>query len=263
MSRRFSLWSKRRRVPIGWVGSGGVAEICEGNPFFATGETPVVPVVRRMQRGALMSGLEKPPRGRRLCPRRRTVDRAAVRADGDYLWKLALRRKVAGNVLIVGGHGSEFFAWAFMRIEHDNRLPSMFLEIMERCYEIGIARDKHDAVEDLFHVVYEHLRCDVHIRTFLFGLPHDRSRNLFAGFAGLYRLNPSMYTMVFFIHVTPKGKSRTFARLCTALPKLSGRLSTHQGVRCALYQIPPRGARGSCAKKFSVLADDRHVSSCR
>ena len=33
---------------------------------------------RRMPKGALTSGFEKPPRGRRLCPRRRTVDRAAV-----------------------------------------------------------------------------------------------------------------------------------------------------------------------------------------
>ncbi len=33
---------------------------------------------RRMPKRALMSGFEKPSRGRRLCPRRRTVDRAAV-----------------------------------------------------------------------------------------------------------------------------------------------------------------------------------------
>ncbi len=33
---------------------------------------------RRMPKGALMSGFEKPPRGRRLCPRRRSVDCAAV-----------------------------------------------------------------------------------------------------------------------------------------------------------------------------------------
>ena len=31
-----------------------------------------------MPKGSLMSGFEKPLRGRRLCPRRRTVDRAAV-----------------------------------------------------------------------------------------------------------------------------------------------------------------------------------------
>ena len=47
--------------PIGGVGSGGVAEVCEGNPFFATGETPVVPVVHRMSKGPLMSGFEKSP----------------------------------------------------------------------------------------------------------------------------------------------------------------------------------------------------------
>ena len=64
--------------PIGGVESGGVSEICEGHPFFATGGTPVVPVAHRMPIGALMSGFEKPPRGRRLCPRRRSVDRATV-----------------------------------------------------------------------------------------------------------------------------------------------------------------------------------------
>ena len=47
--------------PIGGVGSGGVAEVCEGNPFFATGGTPVVPVAHRMPIGAPMSGFEKPP----------------------------------------------------------------------------------------------------------------------------------------------------------------------------------------------------------
>ena len=116
-------------------------------------------------------------------PRRRAVSRAPVRSDGNCLQQLASRRKVAGDVLVVSGHGSEFFAWAFMWIEHDNGLPSVFLEIVEWCYEIGISRDEHDAVEVLFHVVYEHLGCDVHIRTFLFGLPHGRGRNLFAGLA--------------------------------------------------------------------------------
>ena len=40
---------------------------------------------RRMPIGAPMSGFEKPPRGRRLCPRRRAVDRAA--AGNVKLWK--------------------------------------------------------------------------------------------------------------------------------------------------------------------------------
>ena len=57
---------------------------------------------------------------RRLRPRRRAVDRAAMRPDRDYVWQQALRWKVAGDVFIVGGYGAEFFAGALMRIEHDD-----------------------------------------------------------------------------------------------------------------------------------------------
>ena len=60
---------------------------------------------------------------RRLRPRRRAVDRAAMRTNGNCVGKLALCRKVAGDVLVVGGHGAEFFAGAFMRIEHDYGFP--------------------------------------------------------------------------------------------------------------------------------------------
>ena len=38
----------------------------------------------------------------RLCPRRRAVDRAAMRSDGNHFRQLALRRKVAWDVRIVG-----------------------------------------------------------------------------------------------------------------------------------------------------------------
>ena len=51
-------------------------------------------------------------------PCRRAVDCAPVRADGDYLRKLALCRKVAGNVPAIGGVEAEVrraLAW----IEHD------------------------------------------------------------------------------------------------------------------------------------------------
>ena len=47
---------------------------------------------RRMPIGALMSGFEKPPRGRRLCPRRRTVDRAAVVSMSE-IWYTTLCKK--------------------------------------------------------------------------------------------------------------------------------------------------------------------------
>ena len=53
-------------------------------------------------RWAKIRGAYRLSRGRRLCPCRRAVDRAAVRPDWDYVGKLALRRKVAGNIGIVG-----------------------------------------------------------------------------------------------------------------------------------------------------------------
>ena len=101
---------------------------------------------------------------RRLRPRRRAVDRAAMRTNGNCVGKLALCRKVAGDVLVVGGHGAEFFAGAFMRIEHDDGLPRSLLEIVKRGNEVGVSRDKYDTVKVIFHVVDEHLGCDVNIR---------------------------------------------------------------------------------------------------
>ena len=55
---------------------------------------------------ASMSGMldlsrDEKARVGRLRPRRRAVNRAAVRPDGYHVGKLAFRRKVAGNVRIV------------------------------------------------------------------------------------------------------------------------------------------------------------------
>ena len=111
-------------------------------------------------------------RGRWRSPYRRAVDRTSVRTDGDYLWELALCRKVAGDVFVIGGYGTEFFAGAFVRIEHDNGFSCAFLEIVKRRNEIGVAGDEYDAVKILFHVVDEHLGSDVYVRAFLFGFPH-------------------------------------------------------------------------------------------
>lgn len=75
---------------------------------------------------------------------------------------------------------------------------------------------------DGLHVVDEHLGGDIYVGAFLFGFPHDCMRNL----------------------IFQKGKDQTFARPCTALSRLSSRLSTHQGVRHSLYQIALREAKG-------------------
>ena len=122
-------------------------------------------------------------RGRWRSPCRRTVDCAPVRADGDYLRELALCRKVAGDVLVISGYGTEFFAGAFVRIEYDNGFSCALLEIVKRRNEVGVAGDEYDAVKILFHVVDEHLGSDVYVRAFLFGFPHCCDGNFPAGFA--------------------------------------------------------------------------------
>ena len=96
-------------------------------------------------------------RRRRSRPRGRAVDRAAMRANRDYVGQLAFRRKVSRDVLVVGGYGAKFFTGAFVWIENEDGFPRSLLEIVKRCNEIGVARDKHDAVKVVFHVVYEHL----------------------------------------------------------------------------------------------------------
>ena len=173
-------------------------------------------------------------RGRWRSPCRRAVDRAPMRADGDYLRKLALCRKVAGDVLVVGGYGTEFFAGAFVRVEYDNGFSCAFLEIVKRRNEIGVAGDEYDAVKILFHVVDEHLGSDVYVRAFFFGFPHCCDGNLPAGLAGflckriagtesfIVALDDLQF-IVFFISIFQKGKGRTFVRPCTASPRLSGR----------------------------------------
>ena len=54
-----------------------------------------------MARGAGVSDGFSRSRGGQLFPRRRAVDRAAMRSYGNHFRQLALRRKVAGDVRIV------------------------------------------------------------------------------------------------------------------------------------------------------------------
>lgn len=119
-------------------------------------------------------------------PRGRAVDRADMRADRDYVGQLAFRRKVSWDVFVVGGYGAKFFARAFVWIENKDGFPCLFLEIVEWRNEIGIARDKHDAVKILLYVVDKHLGCDVDIRALLFRFPHGCNGNLPARPTGFF-----------------------------------------------------------------------------
>ena len=119
--------------------------------------------------------------GAMLRPRRRAMDRAAMRPDGYHVGKLAFCREIAGDVLVVSGHCTKFFAGSFVGIEHYDGLAHAFLEIVERRNEVGVSRYEHDAVEVGLNMVNEHLGGDVYVRAFLLGFPHGCVRNLRAG----------------------------------------------------------------------------------
>ena len=121
-----------------------------------------------------------------LRPRRRAVDRAVVRSYGNHFGQLALRRKVARDVLVISGYGTEFFAGAFVWIEYDNGFSCALLEIVKRRDEVCIARDENDTVEVGLDMVDEHLGGNVHVGALLFGFPHGCAWNLSAGFARLF-----------------------------------------------------------------------------
>ena len=138
----------------------------------------VFPERERFASGSEVAGMP-------LRPRRRAMNRATVRPNGNCFGQLASARQIAWDVLVVCGYCAEFLAWTFMRIEHDNRFAHAFLEIVKRSDKIGVARDKDDAIEVGLYVVDEHLRSDIHIRSLFFRFPHGRTGNLVAGFARL------------------------------------------------------------------------------
>ena len=124
--------------------------------------------------------------GRWFAPRCRAVDHAAICTHWYYVGKLAFCRKVARNVLVVGGDGAKFLARPFMRIEHDYRFTCALLEVVKWCNEIRVARYENDAVEIALNVVNEHLGGDVYIRAYFFGFPDSCKRNLWTGLAGFF-----------------------------------------------------------------------------
>ena len=95
---------------------------------------------RRMPKGALMSGFETPPRGRRLCPRRRAVDRAG----SDFLSKNRLQHVA----LEIAGAAEELF---FAFCEANSRLPFLLNERNET-HEV---RDLKEPVSPRPHVLRE------------------------------------------------------------------------------------------------------------
>ena len=118
-----------------------------------------------------MSGFEKPPRGRRLRPRRRAVDRAAMRSNRNHFGQLALRRKVAGNVPAMCGMEAEVCR-ALARIEHDCASLEFVAHEVERRNEIRIAGDYDKSIGGVCVGIAEKRGREIYVRPLLFNLYH-------------------------------------------------------------------------------------------
>ncbi len=100
-------------------------------------------------------------------PCRRSVYRSTVRTDGDDVGKLALRRKVAGDVGIVGSVVA-YVRKSLVRIEHKYLLAELSSNQVKRCYEVGIAADESNGINVVSKRIIEHVGRDIDIRPFLF-----------------------------------------------------------------------------------------------
>ena len=131
-------------------------------------------------------------------PRRRAVDRAAMRPDRDYVWQLALRRKVAGDVPAICGVEPEVCR-TLARIEHDG-LPLEFVPYkVERRNKVGISGDDDKRIGYVCVGVAEKRGREIDIRSLFFNLYHVNKsiwgcRAFLA--SGIYGRNPCFVLVV-------------------------------------------------------------------
>ena len=138
-----------------------------------------------MMRGARVSGGFRRRRDGRLFPRRRAVDRAVVRPDGNYLGQLALSRKVAGNVRVVCRCPLKMVGDGFAGIEYKYGFLELAAESVNRSRLIGIACYQSKAVSVRPHGIDKGGYRKVHVGTFLFEFHNMRhpGKGFFAGLA--------------------------------------------------------------------------------
>ena len=90
-----------------------------------------------------------------------------MRADGDYLRKLALCRKVVGNVCVVRSMIADV-GKSFMRIEHKYLFAKLVTNNVKRRNEVRIAAEEGNCINIAHEYVVEHVGGDVNIRPLLF-----------------------------------------------------------------------------------------------
>ena len=110
----------------------------------------------------------------RLRPRRRAMDRAAMRSNRNHFRQLALRRKVAGDVRVVGSRSLKMVGHGFAWIEYKHRFPKFAAERLNCPCLIGIACYQNKAVGIRAHGIDECCDSKVYVRTLLFKLYNMR-----------------------------------------------------------------------------------------
>ena len=112
----------------------------------------------------------------RLCPRRRAVDRAAMRSYGNHFRQLALRWKVARNVRVIGSMIA-YVRKSFVGIEHEYLLAKLLSNQVKWRYEVRIPADEGNGINVVREHIVEHVGCDIDVRPFLLQLD-DMHSNL-------------------------------------------------------------------------------------
>ena len=90
------------------------------------------------------------------------MDRAPVGQRHD-LRQLALRRKVSGDVFVVGSKSAQFLAYHIMRIKYESKLTNFMPQKGKRCREVYITADKDIRICCIVVSISHHFRSEIYI----------------------------------------------------------------------------------------------------
>ena len=100
-------------------------------------------------------------------PARRAVKLSPVGADGDFVGKLALRRKISRDVYANRRMVAKIRRSIF-GIEDNDLLVQLFANQIKRCGKIGITTNQCECSDICGVGVVEHFRGNVHVRSLFF-----------------------------------------------------------------------------------------------
>ena len=124
-----------------------------------------------------------------------------MRAYGNDVGKLALRRKVAGNVRVVGSRSLKMVGYGFAWIKYKHGFAKFAAERLNRPCLIGIAGYQNKAFGIGARGIYKGGNGKVYVRTLLFKF-HDMSHSG-NGFFASFALSADMWKPCLFLAVEP------------------------------------------------------------